>query len=96
MSRFTSGLILGGGISGGYSAVGASPKTRVAIPTALAVALAIVLPSERDLAAGVLLGALGVSAGVSKAQNRPMLEFLPSDVRDAIEQAPRRLRGGAA
>ena len=93
MSRLTSGLILGGGIAGGYSAVGASPKTRVIVPSALAIALAIVLPTERDLAAGVLLGALGVSAGVSRAQGKPVLEFLPSEVRDAIEKAPRRLRG---
>lgn len=93
MSRFTSGMALGGLIAGGYSAVGADPKQRVGVPTLLGVALAILLPNEREIGAGVIVGAVGISVGVSKLQRKPALEFVPGDIRSAISEAPRHLLG---
>lgn len=91
-SRFTSGLVLGAGISGGYASIGGTLGQRAGIPVGLGVVLAILLPQERDLAAGVVLGGLGVTAAVSRYQGRPALEFVPPSIRDAIERAPARLR----
>ena len=94
MSRLVSGVALGGGISMGYAAVGGTAQQRVGVPTGLGLALMVLLPAERDLGLGVILGSLGVSVAVSKAQGRSAIEFLPASVRSEDERIPRRLRSG--
>lgn len=80
-TRVLSGALLGALVTGGFSAADATPTQRVALPAGIGLLLALLLPEERDLGVGVVLGAVATSSVLSSVNGQPALEFLPEGLR---------------
>lgn len=91
-ARVLSGALLGAIVTGGFSATDATPTQRVALPAGIGILLALLLPEERDIGVGVVLGAVTSSTVISAANGRPALEFLPEGLRPGEQRGPDRER----
>ena len=94
-ARVLSGALLGAIVTGGFSATDATPPQRVALPAGIGILLALLLPEERDLGVGVVLGAVTSSTVISAANGRPALEFLPEGLRPGEQRREDRERDRA-